>query len=273
MRVSEEGDRPHVSAGPATLIDISGVTKWFSTKSGDVQALAEVNLAIGQGEFVSIVGPSGCGKSTLLSVVSGLVPPSTGGVTIGGSGVTKPYTDLGFVFQQDVLLDWRSVLRNVLLQCEVRGIGKAQAQADAMRLLMAVGLGDFAHKRPYELSGGMRQRVAICRALVHDPPLLLLDEPFGALDAITRDQLNVDMQRLWLGTSKTAIMVTHSIPEAVFLADRVIVMSPRPGRVEEVLTIDLPRPRPLAVRETPEFGAYVREIRAVFLRGGVLVEG
>jgi NitT/TauT family transport system ATP-binding protein len=225
------------------------------------------------GEFVSVVGPSGCGKSTLLLMVAGLIPSSGGTITIGNSTVTKPYTDLGIVFQEPVLLDWRKVLGNVLLQVELRrGLDKKKYRARAFELLDLVGLSGFENRYPFELSGGMRQRVSICRALLHDPPLLLMDEPFGALDALTRDQLNLDLQQIWMGSGKTVMFVTHSISEAVFLSDRVAVFSARPGRVVEVLDIDLPRPRHLSIRETPEFGQYAGEIRRVFASLGVLRE-
>src|SRR5262245_54396279 len=191
------------------------------------------------GEFVSVVGPSGCGKSTLLLMVAGLIRITSGTITIGDIQVTKPYTDLGIVFQEPVLLDWRKVLGNVLIQAEIRkGMDKKRLRARAQELLDLVGLNGFEDRYPFELSGGMRQRVSICRALLHDPPLLLMDEPFGALDALTRDQLNLDLQSIWLGSEKTVMFVTHSISEAVFLSDRVAVFSPRPGRVVEMLDID-----------------------------------
>ena len=206
-------------------------------------------------------------------MVAGLISSSSGSIEIGSSGVRGPYTDLGIVFQEPVLLDWRKVLGNVLLQVELRkGYDKRKYRARALELLDLVGLKGFEDRYPFELSGGMRQRVSICRALLHDPPLLLMDEPFGALDALSRDQLNLDLQSLWLQSKKTVMFVTHSISEAVFLGDRVVVFSGRPGRVVEVLDIDLPRPRHLSVRETPEFGRYAGEIRRVFSSLGVLRE-
>jgi NitT/TauT family transport system ATP-binding protein len=191
---------------------------------------------------------------------------------VGGQEIVKPVTDLGIVFQSHVLLDWRTALQNVMIQVEARRLDRKTFEARARALLASVGLDGFENKYPHELSGGMRQRVAICRALVHDPPLLLMDEPFGSLDALTRDQLTLDIERLWNERRQTVVFVTHSISEAVFLSDRVIVMTPRPGRVDRVLEIDFPRPRLLAMRETPQFAAYVRTILDVFLARGVLKE-
>jgi NitT/TauT family transport system ATP-binding protein len=250
-------------------ISAEQVSKRYDSRSGPIDALRPLSFAVEENEFVSIVGPSGCGKSTLLMIVSGLVPASGGIVRIRSDIVAKPYTSLGFVFQQDVLLDWRTVLQNVLLQAQVRRLDKLWATARARELLRLVGLDGFEHKYPYELSGGMRQRVAICRALLHEPDLLLMDEPFGALDAIARDQLNEDLLRYRREARKTILFVTHSIPEAVFLSDRVFVMSPRPGRIEEVVAIDLPHPRRLTIRETPRFAEYVGRIIRIFASVGV----
>jgi NitT/TauT family transport system ATP-binding protein len=254
------------------FIEIAGVRKTYNSRTGTVNALSAVDLGIESHEFISIVGPSGCGKSTLLMIMSGLLAPSEGSIRIGGVPVKGPYTELGFVFQQDVLLDWRTVIKNVLLQADIRGLDRTAMEARARKLLKLVNLEGFEERFPYELSGGMRQRVSICRALLHDPELLLMDEPFGALDAFTRDQLNIDLLHFWHETKKTIIFVTHSIPEAVFLSDRVIVMTPRPGRVEEIVKIDLPRPRRLALRDTPPFGEYTRLITSIFESVGVLKE-
>src|SRR3984957_7629727 len=229
-----------------TYIAVAKVAKRYASRSGPIHALSPATFEIQENEFVSIVGPSGCGKSTLLMIIGGLVPPSQGTVRIKSSTVEGPYTALGFVFQQDTLLDWRTVLQNILLQARIRRMDKTKATARAMELLRLVGLEGFEHKYPHELSGGMRQRVAICRALLHEPDLLLMDEPFGALDAIARDQLNEDLLRYRHQARKTILFVTHSIPEAVFLSDRIFVMSPRPGRIEEIISIDLPHPRPLS---------------------------
>jgi NitT/TauT family transport system ATP-binding protein len=260
--------------GSATAaVEIDRVTKVYPTRSGYVHALAEISLDIREHEFVSLLGPSGCGKSTLLLLASGLVPNSGGTIRIHGHTVSGPYKDLGIVFQRDALLNWRTAVDNVLLQTEIRHLPKLSSQARAMALLEEVGLGGFEHSYPRELSGGMRQRVSLCRALIHEPPLLFMDEPFGALDALTRDQLGLDLLRIWERDRKTVIFVTHSIPEAVFLSDRVVVMSPRPGRVELDLAIHLPRPRTLAMTESSEFSTYTRQIHDIFRAIGVLAEG
>ncbi len=217
------------------FIAFENVSKHYGTGRSRVLAVENVSFVARQGEFISILGPSGCGKSTMMMMASGLVPRSSGTIRIGGSVVTKPYTDLGIVFQQDLLMDWRRVLANVLVQAEFRGLPWRRFEERARELLSLVGLDGFEQKYPYELSGGMRQRVAICRALVHDPRLLLMDEPFGALDALTRDQLNLDLQRIWQENQKTVLFVTHSISEAVFLSDRVFVMGPRPTRILETI--------------------------------------
>jgi NitT/TauT family transport system ATP-binding protein len=203
-------------------------------------------------------------------LIAGLLRPSAGVIVLDGREVDRPQTDLGIVFQNPVLLAWRTALDNVLLQMEMRGRDPRQHRDRALRLLRSVGLGGFEQRLPHELSGGMRQRVAICRALIHDPPLLLMDEPFGALDALTRDQMALDTQRLCARGGKTVVFITHSIDEAVFLSDRVVVMTPRPGRVDAVLEIALPRPRPLAMREDAQFTAYTRHIRDSFMAAGVL---
>lgn len=254
-----------------TQIDIDGVGKTFTGQDGEhIVALEGTDLKIGRGEFVSIVGPSGCGKSTLLSLVAGLLETTIGEVRIDGRTVDGPYTDLGFAFQSDLLLDWRTVLRNVLLQCDMRGLDPKAHEARARELLSSVGLDGFADKRPFELSGGMRQRVALCRALLLDPPMLMMDEPFGALDALTREQMQVDLLAMWQASRKTVLFVTHSISEAVFLSDRIIVMTPRPGRVREVIDVGLARPRDLNVRDSAEFGAIVHRVRVLFQEMGVI---
>ena len=255
---------------PDPLIELAGVSKTYASSDGPVAALESISLDVARGEFVSILGPSGCGKSTLLLIVAGLLPASAGQVRLAGRPVTRPQTEIGIVFQNPVLLDWRSVLRNVLLQVESRGLDVAAYRPKARDLLRSVGLGGFEDKYPFELSGGMRQRTAICRALIHDPPLLLMDEPFGALDALTREQMRVDIERLWLGTRKTVLFITHSISESVLLSDRVVVMSPRPGRVDGVFEIALPRPRHLAVQESAGFSRYIKAITDLFLARGVL---
>jgi NitT/TauT family transport system ATP-binding protein len=258
----------HDDAAP--LIRFSNVTKYFGEGNRRVHAVDQVSFTAHRGEFVSILGPSGCGKSTLIMLASGLIPVTAGSIEIDGRLVVEPYTNLGIVFQQDLLMDWRRVLGNVLVQAEFRGLRARDFETRAVELLKLVGLAGFEDKYPYELSGGMRQRVSICRALVHDPELLLMDEPFGALDALTRDQMNLDLQRIWQENRKTVFFVTHSIAEAVFLADRVFVMAPRPTRILEDIAIDLPRPRNLDVREATKFIAYVHQITHLFYQMGVL---
>ncbi len=233
-------------------------------------ALDKVDLSISPGEFVAILGPSGCGKSTLLKIAAGLMLPTSGSVKIGTVAVVAPYTDLGIVFQSPVLLDWRNVLDNVLAQIELRGGDPHRFKARALELLGKVGLGDFHNRMPRELSGGMRQRAAIVRALIHDPPLLMMDEPFGALDALTREQMRIDLEKIWLERRQTALFITHGISEAVALADRVVVMTPRPGRIDRIISIDLPRPRNKAVTTSRRFAEYCEEITECFMRYGVI---
>jgi NitT/TauT family transport system ATP-binding protein len=253
------------------MIRIGKLGKTFTTADGVVTALENIDVTIEAGEFVSIVGPSGCGKSTLLMCVAGLIAPSAGSVDIGNRPVSGPFTDLGIVFQEALLLDWRTVLGNVLFQIEMRGLDPKAYETRARELLARVGLGGFEGKSPWELSGGMRQRVAICRALIHDPPLLLMDEPFGALDTLTREQMNVDLQRLCAETGKTALFITHSISEAVFLSDRVLVMTPRPGRIIADLKIPFAAgARRLSIRTTPEFAEQEKKIYSIFRSIGVL---
>jgi NitT/TauT family transport system ATP-binding protein len=244
----------------------------FGSSAGAVEALDNVELDIRPGEFVSIVGPSGCGKSTLLRLIAGLMPATSGTLRIAEREIRGPQTNIGFVFQKPVLLDWRSVLDNIMLQIEARGLPREQYLRRAEELLRKVGLSDFSRSFPFELSGGMSQRVSVCRALVHNPPLLLMDEPFGALDALTRDQMMVDLQRLWMSTRQTVIFVTHSVPEAIFLSDRVVVMTQRPGRILKIIEVDLPRPRRLAVRASKAFNDAVSEILGIFETLGVLHE-
>ena len=255
------------------FLRIVGVDKVFLSRGrGALKAVDNVSLDIQTGEFVSIVGPSGCGKSTLMMMVSGLTAATSGEIVIDAKKVTRPYGNLGIVFQRDALLEWRNVLDNVLLQVDIRRLKRADFTPRALDLLARVGLADFEKYYPWELSGGMRQRVAICRALLNDPSLLLMDEPFGALDAMTREQMNLDLQRIWLQNRKTVLFITHSISEAVFLSDRVIVMSPRPGRVAADIPINLPRPRKLSMREGGTFGGHVAHIRETFQSFGLLKE-
>ncbi|MET8838632.1 ABC transporter ATP-binding protein [Streptomyces rubiginosohelvolus] len=249
-------------AGPAAGVRLADVAVRFRSRKRDVTALSDVSLDVAPGEFVAIVGPSGCGKSTLLKLVAGLLTASSGDVLLGGERVTGPRHDIGYVFQRAALLEWRSALRNILLQAEIRRMEPAVARARADELIRMTGLGGFEDAYPHELSGGMQQRVALCRALLHEPPVLLMDEPFGALDALTREQMNTELNRIWRTTGTTVLLVTHSISEAVYLADRVVVMSPRPGTVTEIIEVGLPAERDYS--ETlgrPEFRAAAAHIR------------
>jgi NitT/TauT family transport system ATP-binding protein len=256
----------------SAYLRIENLSKVYTTRDGEVRALNNVSFSQRRGEFISHVGPSGCGKSTLLMIAAGLIPGSGGTVRVAGRHVKGPRTDIGIVFQNPVLLDWRTALGNIMLQAESRHMNRREAEARARQLLATVGLSGFEQRYPHELSGGMRQRVSICRALIHNPDHLLMDEPFGALDALTRDQLGLDLQNLVSERQMTALFITHSIAEAVFLSDRVIVMTPRPGCIDRIIDVKLPRPRTLAMRETPEFAEYSREILELFLARGVLRE-
>jgi NitT/TauT family transport system ATP-binding protein len=260
-----------IEAPRDVLVQIAGVDKIYATKDGKtIHALKDVNLGVGMGEFISVVGPSGCGKTTLLKILAGILIRTSGDVMMQGRSLSGPSRELGVVFQAPVLLPWRTVLQNVMVPVEVQRRDRVEFEQRARRLLAMVGLAAFEGKYPNELSGGMQQRVGICRALVHDPSFLLMDEPFGALDAMTREQMNEELQRIWTESRKTVLLVTHSIPEAVYLADRVVVMTPRPGRIVDVIPIDLPRPRTLAMHNTPEFGHFVARIRAHFNSAGSL---
>ncbi|MFJ8251687.1 ABC transporter ATP-binding protein [Streptomyces sp. NPDC094466] len=253
---------PAAGAGPAAAVRLADVSVRFRSKKRDVTAIGDVSLDVAPGEFVAIVGPSGCGKSTLLKLVAGLLTASSGEVLLGGGRVTGPRHDIGYVFQRAALLEWRSALRNILLQAEIRHMEPTVARARADELIRMTGLTGFEDAYPHELSGGMQQRVALCRALLHEPPVLLMDEPFGALDALTREQMNTELNRIWRTTGTTVLLVTHSISEAVYLADRVVVMSPRPGTVTEVIDVGLPAERDYS--ETlgrPEFRAAAAHIR------------
>ena len=244
------------------MIDIDHAAKTFVTRGGDeVVALSGVSLTVARNEFVCLVGPSGCGKSTLLRLVAGLVTLTSGSVAVGGTAVTEPREDTGIVFQAPTLLPWASILDNVLFPLDMMGKLDAAGRARARDLLQLVGLSGFEGKHPRELSGGMQQRAGICRALVHDPDILLMDEPFGALDALTREELTVELMRICRERPKTILFVTHSIPEAVLLADRVVVMSPRPGRIAEIINVPLPRPRDFDMEARSEFQAITRRIR------------
>jgi NitT/TauT family transport system ATP-binding protein len=255
----------------AAAVAASKVHKVYPGERG-LLALDSVSLDVRPGEFVSILGPSGCGKSTFLRCVAGLETVSDGTLMVQGRTVSGPPDGVGMVFQRDALLEWRSVEKNILLPIEFKKKPVAPFRQKMEGLLRLTGLKDFGGRYPHELSGGMRQRAAICRALIDNPALLLMDEPFGALDALTRDQMNVELQRIWMEMRNTVLFVTHGISEAVFLGDRVAVFSPRPGKVVEILDIDLPRPRRLSVRESPEFGRYSSRIRDLFHNMGLINE-
>ena len=250
-------------------ISLEGLSVEYRTGRDSVLALSRITLHVDGGEFVSVIGPSGCGKSTLLRVVAGLLKPTQGAVRINEAPVDSPFLGAGVVFQEPVLLDWRTVLGNVLLQADVRHLDRRVFEPRALELLKQVGLEDFVDKRPYQLSGGMRQRVSICRALLHDPSLLLMDEPFGALDALTREQMAEDLQRLWVDLGMTVLFVTHSISEAVLLSDRVLVLSPRPGSLLADIRIDLPRLRHVRVAQRmPMYVEHMARIRATLDEAG-----
>ena len=250
------------------MIRLDGVAKAYRTQRGDlVHAVEDLTLEVGENEFVTLVGPSGCGKSTLLKLVAGLTPVSRGTVRVRETVVREPFADVGFVFQQPVLLPWRTVLDNVLFSVEMLGLEPRDHRKRAHDLLELTGLGGFETKYPRELSGGMQQRVAICRALLPDPSLLLMDEPFGALDAMTREEMGLELLRIWEERRKTILFVTHSIPEAILLADKVVVMTARPGRLARVLTIDLPRPRTVDLEFDGRFKTYSDDVRSLIFAG------
>ncbi|MBI3127403.1 MAG: ABC transporter ATP-binding protein [Candidatus Tectomicrobia bacterium] len=241
--------------------EISGLRIVYPSRLGPVHALEGVSLEAQDGEFISVLGPSGCGKSTLMKALAGLLPPRRGSIRVNGRPVSGPSPGVGIVFQNAVLMSWRSVLDNIMLQAEVRGLDRRLHLERARGLIRLVGIEGFEQHYPFQLSGGMQQRVSLCRALIHDPPLLLMDEPFGALDALTRESMNLELQRIWLDRRKTVLFITHSISEAVFLADRVVVLSKRPGRIRAVHEVGLPRPRGLETMESPEFVRLVGELR------------
>ena len=244
------------------VIAIDDLTVTFSSKRATVTALDDIHLRVADGEFVAIAGPSGCGKSTLLKVVAGLTDSTSGDVRLRGNPVKGPQREIGYVFQRAALLEWRSVRKNILLQAEMRGMPRQTAQQRCDQLIEMTGLTGFEHALPHELSGGMQQRVSLCRALLHEPRVLLMDEPFGALDALTREKMNVELHRIWRETGTTVVLVTHSVAEAVYLANRVVVMSPRPGRIIETLDVDLPAERDYSdTMERPEFIRVANRVR------------
>ena len=259
LKPDDGGKAPAADAA----IEISGVSLRFDTADGPVEALSDVSLKVARGEFVSFIGPSGCGKTTLLRAVADLETPTSGAIRVNGMSPHEARASraYGYVFQAPALYPWRSVARNIALPLEVMGFAKAEREARVAKGLELVNLSGFGAKFPWQLSGGMQQRASIARALSFDPDLLLMDEPFGALDEIVRDMLNQQLLRLWDVTGKTVMFVTHSIPEAVFLSTHIVVMSPRPGRIIDVIACDLPRDRALDIRETPEFLAIANRVR------------
>ncbi|MYZ49645.1 ABC transporter ATP-binding protein [Rhizobiales bacterium L72] len=253
----------------APAIEVAGVTKVFGEgKPGAVHALGPIDLSIAPGSFVSVVGPSGCGKSTLLRLAAGLDRPSAGRMNRYGEPLDGPSRQTGIVFQEHVLFPWATVLQNVMLPADVLGLPKAEATARAHHLLELTGLKDFAHHSPQMLSGGMKQRAAFCRALLADPQLLLLDEPFGALDALTREELSLELSRIWQELGRTALLITHDIEEAILLGDRVLIMSPRPGRIRADIAVDLPRPRNVGTAALPRFQEIKQAIRELIFNPG-----
>jgi NitT/TauT family transport system ATP-binding protein len=254
--------------GSANVIAAHRLSLTYGSGASRVPALREISFQIRDGEFVVVVGPSGCGKSTLLKILAGLLAPSDGTAELKGEPITGPRRDIGVVFQTPVLFPWRTVLGNVMLPSDVQRLDRAAMQRRALDLLGQVGLGGFERRYPRELSGGMQQRVGIVRALLHDPAILLMDEPFSALDAMTREALTVELQRMWLQRRVTVLFITHSIAEAVFLGDRVIVLTPRPGTIGDAFEVDLPRPRTLDAMNTERFGRYVARVRAALAGKG-----
>lgn len=253
------------------FIQIKGLEKSYrSQDGGSIRALGPITLDIRKNEFLTIVGPSGCGKSTLLKLLAGLISRSSGSIHIAGQEIFGPQLDIGVVFQAPVLLPWRTAIENVMLPAHVNKLDPRKSKARGLELLSMVGLGDFHAKYPNELSGGMQQRVAIARALMHDPSTLLMDEPFGALDAMTRESMNVEIRRLWANAGKTVIFVTHSIPEAVFLGTRVLVLSSRPGKIAEIVDVELDEDRSLDIVASDVFGTYTRRIRRHFNSNGAI---
>jgi NitT/TauT family transport system ATP-binding protein len=264
-------DATAVRAKCGVPIRIDRVSKTFGeTTDNPFKALKPISVSIDAGDFVSVVGPSGCGKSTLMLMVAGLLERSGGTIDIGGVPVDKPITDVGIAFQDHLLLDFRTALDNVMLHADIRGLPKAKIAARAKELFAQLRLSAAINKYPRQLSGGMRQRVSLIRTLVHDPPLILMDEPFGALDALTRLQVRTDLEALWLRRRPTVLFITHSVEEAVGLSDRILVMGPSPGEIVDEIRVDLPRPRPIMLGDVREFSQYVDRIHRQFERLGVL---
>ncbi|KAA0072467.1 ABC transporter ATP-binding protein [Tardiphaga sp. P9-11] len=266
LRVVSEQSAPSTTSG----INLSGVSKTYGTGDGKVPSLRPLDFHINDGEFFVVVGPSGCGKSTLLKMISGLLPPTTGEIHVDGNKVTEPHGDVGIVFQNALLLPWRNIINNVLMPIDMKNLPRADYMDRAKQLLKMVGLEGFEKKLPWQLSGGMQQRASICRALVHDPKIMMMDEPFGALDAMTREKMNVELSRIQRTTGKTILLITHSIPEAVFLADKVLVMTERPGGIAAIYDVPLGRERTLDAMANPIFIDLVARIRKHFMTNSAL---
>ncbi|MGM4892728.1 ABC transporter ATP-binding protein [Tardiphaga sp. 42S5] len=266
LRVVSEQSAPSKASG----INLSGVSKTYGTGDGQVQSLRPLDFHINDGEFFVVVGPSGCGKSTLLKLISGLLAPTSGEIHVDGNKVTEPHGDVGIVFQNALLLPWRNIINNVLMPIDMKNLPRAQYMDRAKQLLKMVGLEGFEKKLPWQLSGGMQQRASICRALVHDPKIMMMDEPFGALDAMTREKMNVELSRIQRTTGKTILLITHSIPEAVFLADKVLVMTERPGGIAAIYDVPLGRERTLDAMSNPIFTDLVARIRKHFMTNSTL---
>ena len=266
MQANTASELSAKGSDPGAIVSVQGVSMVF--QNGTV-ALKDANLEIAPGEFISLIGPSGCGKTTLLRLLADLIKPSAGTIRIGGKTPEEARKSraYGYVFQAPTLMEWRTVLANVMLPLEVMNFPPPERKARAEQMLTLVGLEKFARHYPWQLSGGMQQRVSIARALAIDPQLLFMDEPFGALDEITRENLNLELLRLWRETGKTVIFVTHSIPEAVFLSTRIVVMTPRPGKIETVIPVDLPQPRTFETRETARFFELATEVREALRKG------
>ncbi|MGN6304241.1 MAG: ABC transporter ATP-binding protein [Mesorhizobium sp.] len=249
-------------------VEFRGISHVYGQGARKTEALRDINFTARPGEFVALLGPSGCGKSTLLTIAAGLVRSSSGTVLIDGIPVTKPATELGFVFQEATLLEWRTALSNIMLQAEARSIDRAQALKRAKELMAQTGISGFEEAYPAQLSGGMRQRVSICRALLHNPPMLFMDEPFGALDAMTREQMIMDTQQIWMDGRKTVLFVTHDIPEALLLADRIVVLGARPGRILKIYEVGGGRPRAMDDLSTKRFVELQHEVRQLLREAG-----
>lgn len=266
LRVVSEQSAPSKASG----INLSGVSKTYGTGDGQVQSLRPLDFHINDGEFFVVVGPSGCGKSTLLKLISGLLAPTSGEIHVDGNKVTEPHGDVGIVFQNALLLPWRNIINNVLMPIDMKNLSREKYIPRAKELLKMVGLEGFEKKLPWQLSGGMQQRASICRALVHDPKIMMMDEPFGALDAMTREKMNVELSRIQRTTGKTIFLITHSIPEAVFLADKVLVMTERPGGISAIYDVPLSRERTLDAMSNPIFTDLVARIRKHFMTNSTL---